>query len=92
VWPGASRLLEESGELNQVLGKLIGAGGVVEHWDGSNLRDRLIEELGDVAAAVEFFVAASGLSVDEVNARKAKKLDRYWSWHFASGASEGVAR
>jgi NTP pyrophosphatase (non-canonical NTP hydrolase) len=54
VWPGVSKLVEEVGELGQVLGKLIATHGAAEHWDGTNLRQRLIEEMGDVLAAVDF--------------------------------------
>lgn len=35
VWPGTSKLLEEMGELQQVLGKLIAVAGSTEHWDGA---------------------------------------------------------
>lgn len=54
VWAGVSKLIEESGELVQVLGKLMATDGEPEHWDGSNLRDRMIEEMGDVFGAIEF--------------------------------------
>jgi hypothetical protein len=44
-WPGISKLVEEAGEVGQVCGKLIGSGGETAHFDGSNLRARLSEEL-----------------------------------------------
>lgn len=53
-WPGLSKLAEEAGEVLQVIGKLMGTGGHPDHWDGSNLRTRLVEELADLAAAVGF--------------------------------------
>jgi hypothetical protein len=63
-WPGTSKLLEEMGELAQVLGKIIGNDGKIVHWDGTNLRVRLIQEMADVTAALEFF-RASNLSPTE---------------------------
>lgn len=55
VWPGTSKLIEEMGELQQVLGKLLGSHGEIAHYDGSNLRERLIEEIADLRAALTFF-------------------------------------
>jgi NTP pyrophosphatase (non-canonical NTP hydrolase) len=80
VWPGASRILEEAGELTQVLGKLIGSGGDTTHFDGSDLRDRLVEEIGDLSAAIAFFVVHN-LPADEIDQRKRKKLAKYEKWH-----------
>jgi NTP pyrophosphatase (non-canonical NTP hydrolase) len=54
VWPGVSKLVEECGELQQVLGKLIATHGDTDHWDGSDLRERLVEEMGDVLGAIDF--------------------------------------
>lgn len=72
TWPGASRVIEEAGELMQVLGKLIGAGGQTDHWDGTDLRERLIAELGDVRAALDFFIAANDLPLSAINSRAAQ--------------------
>lgn len=80
-WPGASRVIEESGELVQVLGKLIGAGGATEHWDGTDLRQRLVEEIGDVRAALEFFTAAAELPAAEIDQRARRKRAEYERWH-----------
>jgi NTP pyrophosphatase (non-canonical NTP hydrolase) len=82
-WPGTSKLLEEMGELQQVLGKLLGTGGEVQHWDGSNLRTRLIEELADVKAAIEFFqgknfTAKEDDLIDKFQANKSQTFER---WH-----------
>lgn len=54
--PGLSKLIEECGEVQQVAGKIIGAGGMVKHWDGSDLAQRLTEEMADVVAVIEYFV------------------------------------
>jgi hypothetical protein len=79
VWPGGAKLAEEAGELVQVLGKLL-AYPYDPHPDGSDLRERLIEELGDVQAAIAFFATVNGLR-REVDARASKKLDRFHGWH-----------
>ncbi|GAA1956552.1 hypothetical protein [Amycolatopsis minnesotensis] len=80
-WPGASRVIEESGELLQVLGKLIGADGATAHWDGSDLRARLVAEIADVRAALDFFIEANDLPDGEISERAACKLATYERWH-----------
>lgn len=54
-WNGLSKLIEELGELQQVCGKLIGSEGNLDNW-GLDLNDKFIEEIGDVQAAMNFFV------------------------------------
>jgi len=56
VWPGLSKLVEECGEVAQVVGKLMATGGVAEHWDGTNLHSRLLDELADLRAAIGFVI------------------------------------
>jgi NTP pyrophosphatase (non-canonical NTP hydrolase) len=80
-WPGTSKLIEECGELQQVLGKLIALGGATAHWDGSDLRERLIEEIGDVSAALNFFVTTNNLPMDRVVHRRATKSALFAYWH-----------
>lgn len=79
--PGISKLVEEAGEVQQVAGKIMGAGGLVEHWDGSDLRHRLVEEMGDLLAAVAFVVEANGLDVMALEQRRQKKLMTFRTWH-----------
>ena len=65
----------------QVLGKLIATGGDTKHWDG-DLRKRLIEEIGDVTAALVFF--QKNLTLDEVGRvieRAERKFDLFNEWH-----------
>ena len=85
IWPGLSKLLEEAGEVVQIGGKLMGTAGKHAHWDGSDLRDRLTEELADLTAAVEFFIAHNPIDRDEVTARAATKLATYNRWHREQG-------
>lgn len=81
IWPGLSKLTEEAGEVLQVVGKLMGSGGEIMHWDGSNLNDKLIEEIGDVLAACEFVISANKLDFNLINERRKYKLDLFFEWH-----------
>ncbi len=83
VWPGISKLAEECGEVVQVIGKLMGTGGKSEHWDGTDLRKRMVEEMADVRAAVDF-VAMHNFSPEEIGAyhrRAGRKLELFVTWH-----------
>lgn len=80
VWPGLSKLDEEAGEVVQVIGKLMGTGGLTQHWDGSDLRQRLVEEIGDVMAACEFVAQTNDLET-EVEIRRRDKLALFYRWH-----------
>ena len=82
-WPGVSKLLEEMGELTQILGKLIATRGQSEHWSGLNLREELIKEIADVHAAI-CFVMVECLSSEEIaviQGRIAEKIKRFNRWH-----------
>ena len=82
LWPGVSKVIEEMGELQQVLGKLIAVAGETKHWDG-DLRPRLIEEIGDLRAALVFF-QAENFTPDEsqqVVERTEKKIALFRKWH-----------
>lgn len=81
VWAGLSKLIEEAGEVQQVCGKIIGTGGEVMHWDGSNLRDRLREELADLMAACEFVAAVNDLHDSVFLRRVEEKLAVFRGWH-----------
>lgn len=54
-WNGASKVMEEMNELGEVFAKLIGSEGNYNHWTG-DLREKLVEEIADVQAAIEFFL------------------------------------
>lgn len=78
---GVPKLIEECGELQQVLGKLLAWWELDEpHWDGSILRFRLIEEIGDVSAAMVFVVEQLGLDDDAVTERMHAKLALFETW------------
>lgn len=87
TWPGLSKFIEEVGEALQVVGKLIATHGAVDHWEGSRLDEKLIEELSDVRAAVEL-VEILNLTVGQrqgVAKRHAVKLRQFLDWHDAQG-------
>jgi len=83
VWPGTSKLIEEMGELQQVLGKLIAVAGEAEtHWSG-DLRAKFIEEIGDTEAALSFF-REMNFTKDErrkIEARAREKRILFRKWH-----------
>jgi len=81
-WNGLSKLIEECGEVSQVAGKIIGNDGAPRHWDGSNLRKRVQEELGDLLAAIDFFIAGTNELDDRfIQARRKRKLKRFIKWN-----------
>ncbi len=78
-WPGIAKLAEECGEVVQVIGKLMGTGGRTDHWDGTDLREKLIEEIGDLMAACVFVGLENGIA-GESQARAANKLEIFYEW------------
>lgn len=73
-WLGIGKLGEEAGEVNQLVGKAI-AFPIGEHPDGKGpVRDRFIEELGDLLAAIDYFIEMNPLENEEIQARRLRKL------------------
>lgn len=83
VWTGAAKVIEEMGEAIQVLGKLIGSHGDTAYWGGLDLRAKLVEELSDVLAAIEFFSLAnmSVYEAYEIDVRSEEKRKTFERWH-----------
>lgn len=80
MWEGLPKLVEETGELQQVLGKLIPfpEGG---HPDGKGeLKTRVEEELGHVLAAIEYFITFNGLDRGAIQYHGNVKLELYKHW------------
>jgi NTP pyrophosphatase (non-canonical NTP hydrolase) len=78
---GVAKLIEECGELQQVLGKKLAWWDTDEpHWDGSVLSERMIEEMGDVLAAIEFVANALCLNWKDVQDRKRSKDYLFETW------------
>lgn len=86
VWPGISKLIEEAGEVTQVCGKLIALAGESNHWDGTDLRERLEDELADVIAAWDFVIYHNGLDGGRIKKRARDKLKLFETWHKERGS------
>lgn len=82
-WPGLSKLVEECGEVTQVVGKIMGARGDASrpHWDGSDLRKRLQDELADVLAAASFVIQFCDLDEVAIDTRVKVKRALFEHWH-----------
>lgn len=81
-WNGLSKLIEELGELQQVCGKLIGSEGEHNHWSG-DLREKFIEEIGDVHAALDFFVQEN-FDIEEeylIVVQTERKIELFNEWN-----------
>lgn len=81
AWTGIFKVIEECGELQQVLGKLcVYPSG--QHPDGENWRANLVLELADVLAAMSYFMVQN-LTPEEINAisnRKDQKYLKFKQW------------
>lgn len=77
---GVAKLIEECGELVQILGKRLAMWDQDDHWDGSNLRERMAEEMGDVKAGIEFVSSMFGVHA-ETEARYRRKHRLFCEWH-----------
>ena len=79
---GFSKLVEETGELQQVAGKMLDYGlACDDHPDGGKpLVDRFIEESGDVIAAIYFIMQKYNLSSEDLNKRTSLKLNTFKAW------------
>lgn len=88
TWGGLSKLIEECGEVQQVAGKIIGAEGITHHWDGSNLRERLTSEMGDLMAAIRFVAEQNDLDWAAIEDREKEKLRLFHKWHWETQATE----
>lgn len=80
-WNGLSKLVEECGEVVQIAGKLLGTNGEKVHFDGSDLKGRLAEELADLQAAITFFLKSNGFDADDFRLRAAAKLTLFRKWN-----------
>lgn len=81
TWRGIFKLIEELGEVQQLLGKAC-ACPVGEHWDGKgDLRERLPKELADLKAAIAFFETVNMLRDD--HKRQRRKYDLFSQWGLA---------
>lgn len=79
---GLTKLTEECGELIQIAAKKIAFMETDLHPDGKgSMRERLQEELADVAAASTFVAQQFGLDTEQIKQRAALKLHAFQTWH-----------
>ena len=77
-WKGIHKLIEEMGEVAQVIGK-INAFPDGEHPDGGPpLQQRIADELTDLDAAIQYFREKNGIMSDSV--RYTDKLGKFRAW------------
>ena len=76
VWPGTAKVIT-------VMGKLIATKGQVRYWDGKPLDERLVEELADLLATLEFFIETNMTwpQREAIVVRARTKLLKYRHWH-----------
>ena len=82
-WRGICKLVEELGELQQVLGKIMAYPNLDHPVD--NLKVNLMDELGDVQAAINYF-SLNNLTLEEaikVVKRSEEKLDKFKIWRMS---------
>lgn len=79
--PGISKMVEEYGEVLQILGKIQGRGDLGIHWDGQNLKESLENEMSDVAAANHFLATKLQLNTPRMLERAEKKIKLFNRWH-----------
>lgn len=100
-WQGIAKLIEETGELQAVLGNLqTTLGKLMAYPDGQHpdmryappLLQRLHDELADVIASSQFFVRHSPVDIDaeSVAKRVAYKTERLEGWHKNGDGMTGV--
>lgn len=81
---GLAKLSEECGELIQVAGKMIQYPDLQlledNHPDGTNLRDRLHDEMGDVLAACYYVARRLGLDQSRILRRREEKNKLFEKW------------
>lgn len=84
-WRGYKKVVEECGELLCEIGKVM----VVpegEHWDEKygkpSLRQRMMDEVGDVFAALDYLVVHEFSSTEQtiIRTRRTAKFKRFSEW------------
>lgn len=86
---GIAKLIEECGELTQVLGKRLAYYTTDEHPDGGPpLRERMEDEMGDVIAAIELVITKHKLDRVRIGTRVHTKLGTFSEWTERSDNNE----
>lgn len=78
---GVAKLIEECGELIQVLGKKLAYWDTDEHPDGAgSLNTRIEDEMADVRAAIVMVAAGLDLDLRRIQERITKKYQTFSAW------------
>ena len=86
---GVAKLIEECGELTQILGKKLAYWHTDTHPDGAGLISQRIEdEMGDVLAAIYFTRNQLKLDRNRINDRAILKQNLFESWEAAVGNND----
>ncbi len=78
---GLAKLIEETGELQQIAGKKLAYYDTDEHPDGQgSLKLRMEHEIADVMAICAFVVERFNLDAAFISNRADEKLKQYQAW------------
>lgn len=77
---GLPKLIEEASEMTVIAGKMLNCPNSDIYWDGTVLSKRLMEEMADTLAAIEFCCGKMGLDQTHIRIRQMEKLRMYRRW------------
>jgi hypothetical protein len=80
TFPGFSKLIEELGELNQVIGQILARGSQLGEFHNHKLATRLVEEMADTAAAIMLVIEGNKLNPKDFAIRRHNKYNTYRRW------------
>lgn len=83
-WSGLGKLIEEMGELQQAIGKLMALHGDadVSHFDGQGaMLLRIEDEIADVLAAIKFVTSVNDMDLPRILERSNMKAVQFRAWH-----------
>jgi len=79
-WRGIGKVIEECGEVLQLLGKAIPF-PTGDHPDGQGeVRSRLEAEIADLYAAMDYFIETNHLDPEVIDGRYVQKLEQFRAW------------
>jgi hypothetical protein len=80
-WRGIHKLIEEAGEVLQLCGK-IGAFPDEAHPSGEDIRAKMVEELGDLRAAIDYFMVENFSHTERghIYDRRYHKFHKFADW------------
>lgn len=77
---GLTKLMEECGELIQILAKKLAYIDTDIHLGDNPIKHRMEDEIADVVAAITFVVEQFDLDVPYMSTRANKKIELYEKW------------